>query len=226
MTFVATLTSSLQAGVTALDFTSLPSAQGWNYFQNLGLAETSAFSVSGGVLTLDTMGVAHSHQAQYILPDIVDPLLPYTFELTARVLEHSENNPSVWPHGFGFIIGTDSSYMSMSINPTQIAYGNPVTFVSTSIDNTQFHDYRVEGTPGIGWEFFVDDVSIGSGSFLSSGVLDLVAFGDNTGNGRARAEITSFSFSQAEAVPEPSTYALILTGLLGLGVVRRKRMIQ
>ena len=94
--------------------------------------------------------------------------------------------------------------------------------IFSNFDNTQFHDYRLEGTPGVGWAFFADNAMIGSGTFVPSTTptSNGIGFGDGTQVGRARAEITSFTFSQD--VPEPSTSALLIITLTGVGVSRRK----
>ena len=89
-----------------------------------------------------------------------------------------------------------------------------ITVISTSIDNTAFHIYRLEVSPGIGYNFYV------GGSLITSGAPRIVAaqnrlwFGDGTSGGNARADVVSFTFQQT--VPEPGTLLLVYLGLLVL----------
>jgi hypothetical protein len=48
----AVVQGEAHATTITLDFTSLPSAQGWTYFSPSGAAETDVFSVAGGVLSM------------------------------------------------------------------------------------------------------------------------------------------------------------------------------
>ena len=76
----------------ALDFRSLPSAQGWTYFAlNNIVPETSVFSVSNGILIQDSLVIGLTAQGsnRYDLAGVVDPLLPFTLSVTARVLRES-----------------------------------------------------------------------------------------------------------------------------------------
>lgn len=87
-------------------------------------------------------------------------------------------------------------------------------------DATVFHDYRIEFTPGAStFDFYSDNVLFGTGNTLSS-TVNQIAFGDGTGSANARAELTSYTFSQ---VPEPSAAALSMIGVL-VAVARRRRV--
>lgn len=224
--FIALLSSSVRADLISLDFSSLPSAQGWTYTGDV--SEMTAFSVSGGILIQDTFGGSdNSSTPRYGITDVVAPLLPYTLKVTARVTAYS-TSINDWPYAFGLaVVNGNGEKVTIGINTNRIganANGNNPNIFSSSIDNTQFHDYRLEGTPSVGWEFFVDNIPIGSGSFLSA-ATNGVGFGDLTTVGRARVEITNFSFSQPSVIPEPSTFVLFFTILFGLEVVRRKQRI-
>ena len=70
--------------------------------------------------------------------------------------------------------------------------------IPTAIDNTQFHDYRLDITPGGGCDFYVD------GSFVSSINPNTVSntpayfIGDGTTTANAYGEIISYVFTQAD----------------------------
>src|SRR5687768_4350445 len=77
------------AETITLEFTSLPSAQGWTYAASgNSAAESSIFSVDGTTLHQNSIGVgmAASGSNRYNYNDIVDPLAPFSIEVTARVL--------------------------------------------------------------------------------------------------------------------------------------------
>jgi len=203
----------------SLDFNSLPSAQGWDYEdRGSGIPETDVFSVDGTTLEQDTMGESYSAILLYSLAGVVNPEQPYSLAVTARVLEHSTSRS--WPFGFGFAVDSGSERITIGMSTSQIAmFISDGEIPTVSSDTTQFHDYRLEGTPGVGWEFFVDNISIDSGPFGSSHG-NTVLFGDLTAVSSARAEITSFTFTQ---VPEPTAFTLVGLGSLALVLVRRSR---
>ena len=214
----------LLAGMISLDVNTLPSAQGWVYSSNNpSLPETTAFSAGGGVLELNTFDAANFDSAVYGLLDVVDPI-PYTLSFTARVLSYATSGlvPASWPYAFGFVVNNgDGERVILGISDDSIGanpVGNNPNVFDTSIDNTVFHDYRLEGTPGVGWELFVDDSLVGSGSFIPGVAPDAsgIGFGDLTGEARARAQIASLTFTQ---VPEPITATML--SLMGFGVLGR-----
>ncbi len=73
--------------------------------------------------------------------------------------------------------------------------------------------------------------SSGNGNHIFNTGLDrsqslrLLIAGDNAGEQYGITEITLTS-PESAVVPEPSTFALILTGLFGLGAIRRKRKLK
>jgi hypothetical protein len=79
--------SAFPAGVQVeLDFSknaSLPSSQGFTYFSDLATAESSVFSVSGGLLHMNTLGT-HA-VALYALPNGFDASSNLTLEIRAQV---------------------------------------------------------------------------------------------------------------------------------------------
>src|SRR5207244_4989073 len=136
----------------------LPSAQGWTYVA-LGntVSETDIFSVNGGLLHQTSIGVgfAGAGTNAYWLANVpgFDPTLPFSIVVRARVLQNEEESPGYLnynPFGFGiegfagltgwFAMGLSSQTINIGALP-----GNIVSF-----DNTSFHDYRLDVTPGVG----------------------------------------------------------------------------
>jgi hypothetical protein len=84
LTTIALLLAGSQAAATtiSLDFSTLPSAQGWTYFSD-GALEADVFSVSGGVLSMNS---PLTKAAYYRIDGVVDPALPFTLTTRARAL--------------------------------------------------------------------------------------------------------------------------------------------
>lgn len=176
-----------------LDFNSLPSAQGWTYVGD-GTPEANVFSVSGGVLTMNTLGRGGSFP-HYEFPGTIDSALPFTLSMRARVTGYEGETPD---NVFGFGVfgceGANSERFGVGLSQTRIMTVTPD--LSANLDATQFHDYLVKGTPGGGYQVFVDNTLMLNGQSAPGGCPYLLWLGDGTGGPNARAEITRFSFTQ------------------------------
>ncbi|HBB35257.1 MAG TPA: hypothetical protein DC064_26560 [Cyanobacteria bacterium UBA9273] len=206
-----------QATTITLEFDSLPSQQGWNYYGVPDyIPESSVFSTDGTKLLQNSMGTGlySSGSNYYRLWGVPDPNLPFTLEVRARVLQE-ETNVS-YENSFGFFFGATfgSDAVAIAISPNRIQLAD-YTPVSRTIDNRQFHTYLLRGQVGKGFDFLVDNVLIYQGDFLKGDYPSLLLFGDGTGGTNAQAELTYFRFSQAhpnsQSVPEP----LSLLGIIG-----------
>jgi hypothetical protein len=128
---------------------------------------------------------------------VVDPSLPLTISLRARVLAEEVVFPGYTNH-FGFALGasTGTQDFSFGLGTSSIQDANGA-FLSTTIDTTQFHDYRLETTPGVGYKFFVDGVLLGTGlpRTFAPGPNE-VGLGDFTGGANTSAVVTAFTFVQ------------------------------
>jgi hypothetical protein len=182
-----------------LDFDRLPSAQGWLYFSD-GQPETSIFSVSAGVLTQNTVPGPYTVE-RYKRQGVLDPLFPFSVVIRARVVADGGNCPTN-PFGFAFGATAGEEIFVIGLSTIRIQDANGVD-LSTTIDNTVFHDYRLEVTPGVGYRLFVDGALLGSGLPRSwpqpdpdnVGANELF-FGDSTRCQGALAEVTSCTFIQ------------------------------
>ena len=186
----------------SLDFNSLPSAQGWTFHNGTsGIPDTSVFSVGGGVLHQNTIGFGASGFA-YRLDGVVDASSPFTLTVIARVLNYevqSFNNP----YGFniGVLVGTE--HFDVGIAPGNIRGGaSGGTLFSNSIDVSQVHEYRIEGTPGSGFfELFVDNISLGTAPAAVTGSPNGLFLGDGTAGANAEVEVSHYSFVQVSNDP-------------------------
>lgn len=200
------LTGTAQATDIALDFSSLPSAQSWVFTTGGSPLATEAgtMSLAGGVLTINTMafgitGVGTS--AFYARPGVVNNFEPIVIEVRARLVQHEGDFANTFVGGgfaFGFAQGT--TYWQMGLTPTQIRNVNGVV-LSSAINNTQFHDYRLEWTPPSTVRYFVDStlISTAAGGFAQA--IDRLTLGDVTGAANAQAEVVSYRFLQGTATP-------------------------
>jgi len=214
---------AVHAAQISLDFTSLPSAQGWGYESTGQVAnESSVFSIANGALMQNTMGIGLGlpGSSVYRLYNQIDPTLPFTLSVRARVVE-DESTDFSRPFGFSIaaFTGTEEVGIGLSSKSIQTVDGimrgaDPIAF-----DTTQFHTYQLLVRPGLGYELYVDSNLFTSGSAFPLVYPNSLLLGDGTGAANARAEITSLSFSQ---IPEPSATALFVAGF-GLFCAMRHR---
>lgn len=183
-------------GAVSLGFTSLPSAQGWSYFNGTsGIPDTSIYSVSGGELHLNSIGQGFSGFA-YRYNNVVDSSLPFTLYVRARVVNY-EMQSFQNPYGFTMAVSSSVGGYEMGISPGRILGGAADTTISTSVDVSQYHDYRIEGLPNGTFSFYVDNVLLGTLSARAPGsVTNAIAFGDSTAGANAQVDISSLEFSQ------------------------------
>jgi hypothetical protein len=215
------------APTVTLDFGSLPSAQGWDYWAfNNTYPESSAYSVSGGILHQDTIGAGFEGTGNniYVFPISVAPDLPFALRLRARVTAVEVPYPGQeHPFGFSFAVEGDSAGVGVGVG-TFIQ--NPAGQAVHGIDTTQYHDYLLQGTLTGGYSLFVDGNLAMTGAPYSldytTGSNEL-SLGDGTGAENARADVSYFSFTQP--TPEPSTLTLLGAGAVGLSAYgwRRRR---
>jgi len=187
-----------------LTFDKLPSAQGWRYTTS-GSVESSIFSVDGTTLHQNSIGTGlgpgGSAFQYYILDNVVDPTQPFTLYIRARVLESERLDSGGF--SFGVFTGNEIFEVFMDTNIIQDAFQ---TTVSTSINTMVFHDYRLEGKTGVGYQFFVDGSLVASGPPNPIVLPNQLFIGDATSGGNARAEVTFYRFSQNQDADGDDVY--------------------
>ena len=182
----------------SLQFNSLPSAQGWTYFQGDGIPETSVYSVTGTSLIQDTIGIGE-HGPNYAMFGVVDGTQPFQLTVRARILAYE----GTAPFGFHFEVRTASPNQDYAIglSPSRVADANGN---GVAIDTTTFHTYVLSATPGGPYTLDIDGHFALGGTFnTNGGALNAVQFGDgaNLGPTNAQAEVTELEFSQGAAAP-------------------------
>lgn len=192
-----------------LDTCSLPSTQGWAYYGLGGSgSEGDVFSIQDCKLHQNSMGQGFQGQGSnyYRLDNVVDPTKPFVMKVRARVIqEEMASAPNYNNHyGFCFSVSTGEEAFSIGLGTqTIMALDNDEAnrVLSTSVDNTEFHDYRLEGTPGVGYKLYVDDALIATGATKIMPGTNSIGFGDGTGGCNAEAVIASLEFSQEKTTP-------------------------
>lgn len=200
-----------------IGFDTLPSSQGWVYEAvgvHSGEAEASNFSISGGTLTLDTIGSnsSGSGHAIYAQFGILNSTNPLVIEWTSRTTQ----TEGAGNFGFAVSAATGAEQYLAGFRTDRVVFENLSFF---EWDTTSFHSYRIETTPGsTTFDFFINDIKVASPT-TTNRPLNRLAFGDGTGSANAHAEITAFSFTQ---VPEPSSTSLFLAGLAAFCLRNRR----
>jgi hypothetical protein len=216
-----------QATTVTLQFNSLPSAQGWTYFQGGSIPETSVFSVNGTTLIQNTIGTGFGNPApEYAMFGVVNGTQPFVLEVRARVLAVEGTQT----FGFFFDVRTAVPNQEYAIGFTTSLVADPLNN-SFPLDTTVFHDYVLTATPGSDYSLFVDGQLKLTGPLSHTGAaLNAIEFGDGNSTGaNAHAEITKLVFSQPATfnpVPEPGTLGLLLSGLGIVGGFARRRLLH
>lgn len=226
--------AAANAATVTIDFSSLPSTQGWTYANfppNFPQPEGSVFSVSGGQLHQNTVGFATGITGtnRYNYSGIVDPGLSFTLEVRARLLAEEQGlggSNNHYGFAFGVFTGTNAFGMGLgsSFFSTQDTFGANQSYPG-SFDPSLFHDYKMVGTPGVGYSIFIDNVFVLSGLPQVSAAANALFLGDATGGVNAQADISYYRFEQSP-VPVPAALPLFASGLGLLAWVARRRQKQ
>lgn len=221
------------AGVFELDMNSLPTAQGWSYrdWYNM-VPESSVFSIQDKVLTMNTIGtpmnigVTESPAPVYVRTGLPDLDKPFSVELTAKVAgQQTFANPN---NHFGFTVaawlGGGAGLAAAGIDQ-QYVQDVHVSATTVPWDNTVFHTYRMDVTPAVGYQVYVDGAIAFSSPMRNEGPPpageSIIYFGDGTGGENTLVEITRVTIT---TVPEPASTALVIgVGALAWAAVRRRQ---
>ena len=179
-----------------LDFASLPSSQGWTYLTNTGAPEPSVYSVTGGVLVSNTMGLGLGGYAEYDRPEPITDSEPMILEIRARLLNIEGNNAGCHGYGFCFGLWTATRFYQYGVMEDRIRDNCPVQRDIVFLDTSVFHDYTVVILPTGDVRFYVDGVFQTMTTSLPLGGTPHLFLGDGTGNTNAHAEVTYYRFRQ------------------------------
>ena len=200
----------VSAETISLNFDTLPSNQGWEYyFGGNSVLETDVFSVDNDTLYQNSLevGYASAGSNRYHLNNVIKDSLPFTISVTAKIIQEKSN---IENHPFGFMFGgifvrpeeDFKTGIGIGIGSNMIKDNNTSNIISTSIDNTKFHNYLLEVNPQTGYSFYVDEALIYTGSLGNYPIedndqmLNYLLLGDGTGATNAQVEITKYVFTQ------------------------------
>jgi hypothetical protein len=208
-----------------LDMSMLPSAQGWTYdaFASSGMpaAENDVFSVSNGVLTVNSIGQGNQSRAGYelwITDETFTGVTEIRIQTRVRVLELERLSGLFPPAGVAFVgvsqVAVAPIYLSDEYVFTQQPNSEQFRY---ALDTSVFHDYeiRVDTATRI-FRLFVDGELV---------LMNLAPKDSNTylqlfegGGANVHAEIAS-----ARWILIPSAPTAGVLGIAGLLAVRRRR---
>lgn len=201
--------ASAQGVSVELGFDTLPSAQGWEYSRGCwlppspGLDESDVFSLATengvNVLAVDSYFSYHTCP-NYYLDGLVDPELPFTLTVRARILAYY-NTPSS-PCGLGFVVNVGHEQHDICLGPgatdIYIETGRHVT-VPDGFSIYDWHDYTLKGEQGMGYEIWIDGAYLDrtDAPFVDPSVdLYRLSFGDGASGADVEAQISSLVFEQ------------------------------
>lgn len=209
---VSISSASYAAADITLAFASLPTAQGWSYYSDLSLPESSIFSISNGALIMDS---TPGNGEYYYMNDAIDTSTA-TFSLTAQTKIVSGGYTMSFYFGNGSVSG--AIYLSPDSILYQTSSGGFQTLAST--DNTTSRNYHIQGDFSTsGYSVFVDSFEVGTGDFFPYSINQLI-IGDAGSTGSGVAELTAYRFLQP--IPEPATVTTLLFGLATIAAVRKR----
>ncbi|QQS10041.1 MAG: hypothetical protein IPK69_05315 [Phycisphaerales bacterium] len=200
-----------------LSMDSLPGASGWTY-QTSGVTrpEGVTASVSGGVLTFNTMGSGHQPGGSSIFyGKTITPDWTQSWLIEADVRLNAFESFSNF-HGVYF----GASVLWVGVSPTRLTFPD-LTFVAYA-PGTNFHTYRFEVQTNEAWTFYADNVPLKTGVLgVGSGPLAL-RIGDGTGGSNGSASYDAYRFAQP--IPAPGWGVVGLVGYSGFTTTRRRRV--
>jgi hypothetical protein len=197
-----------------LDFSSLPSTQGWTYTPSgahAGTLESSVFWVSSGALDQNTIGQSNGISGgsiYYVRSGGITASETKRMIVRARCLAVQGSVNATDGQG-GFIYGftTGSVQYAFGLTDTRISVLQPsgTMLVPGTFDNTGFHEYVFQWTPPGAFQLYRDGVQVFSGSGGVTFSASRLFFGDGTGGANASGETSYFRFTQDLATPVQST---------------------
>ena len=210
---------AVMAETIELSFTSLPSAQGWSYGDFAkSQPETAVMQLADGELRYDTTYTGGT--PGYTRGPLAWDTDAFIVEFTMKVSNMVPSNGHA-PFSAAVGVGNDYYRIAVGITPTNVGVSVDGTttagYRASGLDNQAFHNYMLQGTFGVDWTLFRDNVSILTGGwaqpYLLPGYPNGIWFGDGTIGSNAAVSISALSL---RTVPEPSTIALLGIGAIGV----------
>lgn len=135
-------------------------------------------------------------------------------------------NPKSWRSDGTFTVSPIDEMDAFLFNLTANEKQNQLTSIQT------YNDGQYGPTFGMGGDIYIDITLLGGSFYTSSyGQVNSIIDSPNDGysvyvNGLVgRIEVYTLQYSDVSAVPEPSSFALFALGVIGLGIIARRRSI-
>lgn len=212
---------SLGATTIALDFSNLPSGQGWTYAGSAGVTESDVFSVSGAQLRQNTIGIG-TRSAFYALqqPGLFNPQVPFGLSVVVQVADEEIFPPPDVSRGFLFGVSFNNVQAAFGIGPNRVSYSSPSGFINAPFDSQGiFHTYSLQWDPAAGLFTYLingSPVASAAGTTVVGPILTPRLFlGDGVNFANAQTAVSSYEFTQ---IPEPATgfsFVLAIVVLFG-----------
>ena len=230
--FAAALMASTAASAATLTLNtnSLPSTQGWTYVADgagAGLLETDVFSIVGGELVQNTLGIPQFTGGGnlYSRASNLNPGDAWTLTLVGKINAFETN------FGRSYGLGIGGGGLAVGFAGNVVQYLDGFGFIEQAafplgFDPSAYNSYRLSVSGGL-QSFSINGTSVYSNLTINGPAApSTIYFGDGTGFANASANIRSvvFTFPGAGGVPEPASWALMITGFgLAGGAIRRRR---
>jgi hypothetical protein len=217
--------ASYSTPIAEIDFSSLPSAQGWNFFQSgpHNDGESSYFAVSGGAMSHNTSSAGNGIGSTGYTLTPGGSIGDHTIFISAAVTSQTiyQQNELRWA-SFSSQTTLGGDRINFGIMPTEL-YLNGSYFAPTGFDGTVTNSFRIEvDVSANSYELFLNGSSERTGGTLSVGG-NLLELGDNTGRADS---IGTWSEYRVETglVPEPAASGLLVgLGAVAVSLGRRRR---
>lgn len=215
-----------QVVVNSIDFeTSDPVSSYPDFVQyvNGGLAEGGVYSISGGFLEQRTFTSTGAGYYSFFNNQLND-LQSLAIEVKLDVISVNGS------FGIGFMAADGAYRYNLGITPTGIQLVENTGIVDYSAPISGSHTYRIESPASSGTaNLFIDGVFFTSFEAAPYSAQNGFNFGDGAGlafnGGDVNWDYITVSQNIAlSAVPEPSTYAAIAFGVLGLTMAMKRRL--
>lgn len=229
---IASATMARGAMIADLAFDSLPSDQGWTYFEQ-GLdadGETNNYNATGTTLELRRFGGGMSSSfdggAFYTLSDpVINNTEPVYVRLVTQVLEHEaigSPGPGTWGNMYAYtlILNLDGKRFALGASTSQVFVNENAVTLPDGTDLSQFNtfDARIDLQANT-YEAFINGTPVATGSLATIVSGTYIEFGDVTTYGNVDANLKQLTISHTP-IPEPAS--LVLLGLGGLTFLSRR----
>ncbi len=219
------------AATVTLDITQLPSATGWTYLAqnaNALVAENINFSSSGFSIDQDTRGgpTDANGGAFYSRNVALSTNGNFSLKVDAVVRQFEGiviGGGTTYPYGMFFgLAGTYFGIAGERLGSYSAGEGVKYYDLPTGFSVFDRHIYTLKSSNGI-VSLLADGTILFNGALTGSTTgSDDLQFGDGTGFANAAGRYFSLEFSSG-AVPEPASWAMLITGFGLTGATMRRR---